>query len=877
MSQSKKVFASYIDTPTILPPWIWWLPRLLILAFSVYLVFLLITQPALGLTIFWKLTIPILPAVFAFAPGLYRTLCPMAFLNQLPRHLKFTKGFTLSAQGRKIAFLCSLMGFFGFISLRHPLFNHSGTAVAILALCALLGAFIGGVLFKGRSGWCGTFCPLAPIQKLYGHAPLVMIKNSYCEPCLGCQNNCYDFNPNAAVFSDVYDNDPWWADKRRFFAAALPGLIIGFFNASMPAEHGIYTYYISVFLPVFISIGLFQTLYNFTRLTDYKVVGLFSMGALMLFYWYALPLISSGLKEVFNLQLPDIAITIARTILAALGLLVIGKGFWHERLYLKTESSKVTASVGKGITNLQQAAQNIEQQEGTLIEQASGKSFSIEQGKTLLDTIESADLPIMAGCRMGNCGADPIVITDGHENLAPPSDDELVTLRRLGLEGKARLACCCKASGEVTIDLSIKPEEAEISAPVEEKLEEEDPNRLKVIVVGNGIAGISCAETLRSKDPKCEINILSEESFYSYNRIALEKIIHGRSGMDGLYLFKDDWYKQQRLKIWLNTQAAKIIPKDKTVELGTGEILDYDKLVLATGARAFEPPVMGSDLPGCFVLRKAEDALNLRTWIQTHQCKNAVILGGGILGVEAADALRMTGLTTMIIELSDRLMGRQLDQVSAGILSHYLAGLGIYSRVNSGVQTLMGDQRIHKIMLKSGEVINTDIFLICAGIRSNTDLALAAGIEVNRGIVVNDQMQTSIPDIYAVGDAAELAHSLGGLWAVGNEQGRVAAANIAGEESHYQPLLPPPVQLKMEGIDLRSFGQIEAQADEILITNENKQKHLWLSIVVKAGLIIGGVFVNAPTQANSAMLAAKKNKDITAFIDKIKKGDWSDL
>ena len=164
----------------------------------------------------------------------------------------------------------------------------------------------------------------------------------------------------------------------------------------------------------------------------------------------------------------------------------------------------------------------------------------------------------------------------------------------------------------------------------------------------------------------------------------------------------------------------------------------------------------------CFVLRKAEDALNLCTWVQTHQCKNAIILG-----VEAADTLRMTGLTTMIIGLSDRLMGRQLDQV--------------------------------------------------------------------------------------------------------------LAANIAGEESHYQPLLPPPVQLKMEGIDLRSFGQIEAQADEILITNENKQKHLWLSIVVKAGLIIGGVFVNAPTQANSAMLAAKKNKDITAFIDKIKKGDWSDL
>ncbi len=763
-----------------------------------------------------------------------------------------------------------------FVSLRHPLFNHSGLAVASLALCALFAAFIGGVFFKGRSGWCGTFCPLAPIQKLYGQAPLVMVKNSYCQPCLGCQSNCYDFNPNAAIFSDVYDKDPWWADKRRYFAAALPGLIIGFFNASLPMEQGIYTYYISIILPIFASLGLFQTLTNFTGLSIYKIVSLFGMGALGIFYWYALPLMLSGFNEVFGLSIPDVLISVIQVILGALILLVMAKGLWHERLYLKTENAKASTSIGKGIKNLQQAVENISQGKRRLIEVSSGNIFDIKEADTLLDTIEEGGLPIMPGCRMGSCGADPIVITAGLNNLEPPSDNEIETLRRLGLEGKARLACCCRATGEVTIDLSIKPEDATVVADFVAPIEApEDPNRLKVIIVGNGIAGVSCAEALRAKDTECKIDILTQESFYSYNRIALEKIIHGRTGMDSLYLFSNDWYKKHQIGVYLNTQVSEIVPEFKELVLGTGETLKYDKLVLATGASAFKPPVTGSDLAGCFVLREAQNALNLRAWIETHQCKNAVILGGGVLGVEVADALRMTGLKTLIVELGDHLMSRQLDPTAGDILAQYLAGLGIYSRMNSGIQTLMGDQRIHKVMLKSGEVINTDIFLICAGIRANTNLAEQAGLQVNRGVIVNAKMETENPDIYAIGDVAELPNSLGGLWAVGDEQGKIAAANIKGENKQYQAELSPLVQLKVDGIDLRSFGAIEVGKEGTLIINEDKQRHLWISVVVKKGLIVGGIFVNAPTEANIAILASKQKKNISSFIHTLQQGDWS--
>ena len=223
-------------------------------------------------------------------------------------------------------------------------------------------------------------------------------------------------------------------------------------------------------------------------------------------------------------------------------------------------------------------------------------------------------------------------------------------------------------------------------------------------------------------------------------------------------------------------------------------------------------------------------------------------------------------------------MSQQLDNQSAKMLCKYLKKTGVESRTNSGVQTLLGDDEgLHHVILKGGEMIKIDIFLICAGISPNTTLAQHAGLNVNHGIVVNAKMETSHEHIYAVGDVAELSGSVGGLWAVGNAQGKIAAENINGKNSQYQAEMPPPIQLKINGIDLRSFGQIKANEGDILITNEDKQLNLWLSIVVNKGMIMGGVFVNAATQANSAMLASKTKMKVSDFIEDLKKGDWSNF
>lgn len=876
-------FPTFMDIPARIPGWIWYLLRILVLGITSFMVWLLARQPELGLTVFWKLLIPLLPLVFAIAPGLWRNVCPMAFLNQLPRQLNFSLGRDLGDAGRKFALVFSFAVFLGLVTLRPPLLNHSGLAVTIMAVSALTLAFVGGLLFKGRSGWCGTFCPLGPIQKVYGQAPLMLVRNSYCDPCVGCQRNCYDFNPRAAVFSDLYDQDRWWSDKRRYFPAALPGLIVGFFQAAQPGDVGMGAYYLDVLLPPIISIGIFQTLDNFVRLSTYMLVALFGMVALGTFYWFAVPLIASGLLEVFQLAMPQHIVWGLQGLVVLVCLMVIARGLRSEQDYVDSQSNKI-ANVGRGMAALQEAARK--HHSSAVTEQASGKCFDVASDQTLLEAIEAAELPIMSGCRMGVCGADPVVIVDGEDALEPPHEEELATLKRLGLEGKARLACCCKVTGEVTIDLDADPEQVEApTQPAEEtKPEPADENRRRVVIVGNGIAGISSAEQTRQVDEHCRIDLITQETHPFYNRMGLGKVVYGRTGMEGLYLIKEDWYQRNKIEVWLNTQVTAIDRDNKQIQLGTGESLPYDTLILATGARAFMPPVAGFDLPGCFALREAKDALEIRSWVQTHRCKHAVVLGGGVLGVEAADALRQIGLKATIVQRSDRLMDRQLDQQGAELLEQFCQGIGIEVRTNSGVDAASGTDRIEQVKLADGVLLPTDVFLVCAGIRANTDLAREAGLEVNRGVVVDAQMRTSDPDIYCVGDCAELPGAIGGLWAVGNNQGKVAASNSkTGSDEKprvatYEAAAVPPVQLKMGGIDLKSFGRVLPGDGDELIEREDAAEHCWQTLVLSDGKIAGGVFINAGGYASAAIAAQQAGREFDADqINALAGGDWSVL
>ncbi len=850
-----QAFPNYTQLRPRVPKKIWWLLRWAVFFITLLQIGLLLFKPDIGRVLFWQILIPLLPLSFAVMPGLWRNLCPMALLNQLPRTLGFSQENTLSDRWRKLALYLSVLGFLVFVLMRRPLLNDSATVLALVLIVALLLAFAGGLYFKGRSGWCGTFCPLAPIQKAYGHAPLLLVRNGYCEPCLGCQKNCYDFNPRAAIFSDLDDPDLEWSEQRKFFIALLPGLIVAFFNSDFQPATGWTAYLQSMALPMMFSVGLFYSLHNLLHFNFYRLASMFAMLALGIFYWYGVPVVADGVMQLFGLSIPPVVQRLLQFVVAVVALAVIVRGLMSEYLYRQSRQNSVQATLGAGVENLKQAL-NSTRSLVHVTEQSSGSQLLIASGKTLLDAIEEAELPIMSGCRMGMCGSDPVVITEGMENLNPPDENELATLRRLGLEGKARLACCCKPDAAISIDLSADPTQSSVKSEAHPAAEP-DRDRRKILIIGNGIAGISAAERLREQDQDSRIILISKEPYHFYNRMGLEKVLTGRSALQDLYLLKPDWYQRNDVECWLNTQVNEIDRQHKQVRLGTGESEDYDQLILATGAQAFIPDQPDYRLSGIFALRSAEDALQLRAWVQQNEARRAVVLGGGVLGVEAADALMQMGLRVSIVHADDHLMNRQLDHEAARLLQDFLANKGIRSFTDNAIERIEPSGELKKVYLKDKKILVTDLVLLCIGIRAEISLASAAGLEVNRGVVVNESMQTSDPYIYCVGDTAELPGAMGGLWAVGSEQGKVAADNLCGKESRYSAQAAPPVQLKVSGIDLKSFGQLQMDEAHHFMAG-SPAEHNWAHVLLRQGQLVGGVFVNRPQAANAFISASKK-------------------
>ena len=525
-----------------------------------WLVYLLLVKPELGLVIFWTLFIPILPLTFLVIPGLWRNICPLAVMNQLPRMTGTSMEKTLPSWARDAALITSILLFVGIIISRKLWLNHNALATVGFLVIALSAAFIGGLIFKGRSGWCGTFCPLAPLQKAYGQAPLVMVKNGYCDTCLGCQKNCYDFNPRAAVFSDITDKDSHWSDRRKFFVALLPGLIYGFFYSSFPGPEGITQYLFDIVVPCLVSVGLFQLLRNITHLSDYKLVAGFGLIAISLFYWNATPIVANSIETLSGHEIPLWLVTLVKLLVLVICIASMIRGLVTESLFKQAAEDSSAVSMGGNASALLSAAKGASQSVN-ITELRSGKTFEVKPEHSLLDAIESAGLPIMSGCRMGMCGSDPVAITEGMENLDPPDENELNTLRRLGLEGKARLACCCNPTKSISVDL--EPDFDALDTDTDIIVQDRTQSEFDVIIIGNGIGGISVAEGLRQGNDSVKILVVSQEPHHFYNRIGLEQVINGKAGLQKLFLLPEDWYQTNNIEVWLNTRVSEIHREQK--------------------------------------------------------------------------------------------------------------------------------------------------------------------------------------------------------------------------------------------------------------------------------------------------------------------------
>lgn len=361
---------------------------------------------------------------------------------------------------------------------------------------------------------------------------------------------------------------------------------------------------------------------------------------------------------------------------------------------------------------------------------------------------------------------------------------------------------------------------------------------MKYLIIGNGVAGTEAAISIRKKDPEGEIRILTESSRPYYYRPRVIEYLADEAGVDKLIIHKPEFYEKNRIEVLLNTRAARILPKEHRVVDDKDVEHQYDRLLLATGARSFVPPIKGSQLKGVFTLREIADADSIKEYCK--DLKNVAVIGGGLLGLETAHSLARLGKRVTVIEFCKWLLPRQLDERGGAVLMRMLEEKGLSFVLDDSVLSIEGDSATERISLKSGKEVAAGAVVIAAGIRCRMELAVEAGIEAKNGIIVDDHMRTSTADIYAAGDPIEHRGRVYGIWPAAQEQGRIAGLNMAGEAAPYAGTVMSNT-LKITGIDLYSAGDFNAPNCEMLVSEGNSSyKKLLLNINDPVGAIVLG-------------------------------------
>ena len=339
--------------------------------------------------------------------------------------------------------------------------------------------------------------------------------------------------------------------------------------------------------------------------------------------------------------------------------------------------------------------------------------------------------------------------------------------------------------------------------------------RETVVVVGHGMVGHRFCEQLveRGGLERFEVVVLAEEPRPAYDRVGLSRFFSGETAED-LALTTADWYAEQDIELALGEAVTTIDPATKRLETKAGRTLDYDHLVLATGSVPFVPPIPGNDLPGVFVYRTIEDLEAIAAWADRPETTRATVIGGGLLGLEAAKAATDLGLETSVLEFADRLMPRQVDASGGALLERAIESLGVHVYTSSGAQSIVGDGSVGGLELPGDRLVQSDMVIISAGIKARDDLARAAGLEVGErgGVLVDDSLTTSVEGIYAIGECAVHSGTVYGLVAPGYEMAEVLARRLLGEVEVDFKGADLSTKLKLLGVDVASFG--DAFADE---------------------------------------------------------------
>jgi nitrite reductase (NADH) large subunit len=383
----------------------------------------------------------------------------------------------------------------------------------------------------------------------------------------------------------------------------------------------------------------------------------------------------------------------------------------------------------------------------------------------------------------------------------------------------------------------------------------------QLVVVGNGMAGTACVEQILKHASQFDITVFGDETHPNYNRILLSSVLAEEKAADDITLNPLEWYERNRIKLRLGVRIVDVDAAAKTVTDSDGNIVPFDTLLLATGSRGWMPPIQGLDKDGVFQFRTLDDTRRLIE--RSGPGVKAVVIGGGLLGLEAARGLQVRGCDVTVVHLMSTLMERQLDADAGNYVAGTMEDLGIRVLLNRTTTAILGQERVEGVALSDDTCIEADLVVVAAGIRPNVDLAYRAGLNVNRGIVVNDYLETSHPDIFAVGECVEHRGVCYGLVAPLVEQGKVLAATIAG---HREPTYTGTVtaaKLKIMGVEVFSAGDWSGQNAEP-VRFEDRALGIYKKLTVRDGRLAGVILVGDTSESHRYMEWLRTGQDVSA-------------
>ena len=407
----------------------------------------------------------------------------------------------------------------------------------------------------------------------------------------------------------------------------------------------------------------------------------------------------------------------------------------------------------------------------------------------------------------------------------------------------------------------------------------------KYVIVGASAAGIAAVEAIRKVDKIGSIIVITEEACAHYSRPMISDLVSGKADLQKMKCKTDSFFLENSAEVRLGKKAVSIDFAEKTVSLDDGEKLAYEKILLATGGKPFVPKMEGQDKEGVFTFTSLSDAQTLASKIDNIQAKSAVVIGAGLIGISVTEALVKRGIKVTVVELQEKILSLLLDANASDIVEGVIRKAGVDFATGQSVQKIIGkpdnDQAVGGVILTKGDQVSCDLVIVAIGVIPRTDLVVGSAVKLNRGIVVDNFMQTNVPDVYASGDVAEAydfilnQNRLLPLWPLAVLEGRVAGYNMAGLKTSYEGGTNMS-SLKYFGIPIVSIGLANPKDDpslEVLVKQDIENK-VYKKIVLKNNFIVGMTLVNCIDRAGILFNLMKNQVNVKKIKQDLLKDDF---